>query len=311
MKPSPAQKTKNRRLGRRHVLDVKLRTQHLRRNQLLKMTWLVLVLSLSAGAVYVVRQGGIAFWNWAVAENTYFNIQQLEIRTGGVLKPEQVREWAGVRGGLNLFQLNLSRVQRDLEMIPSIAHAEVERVLPDTLRIHVREREPIARFYHADLRSAQQTRPVCFTLDREAVFMPPLDPHQCLVPQQHRVATLPVLLGMPLGDLSPGYRVESEQVQLAVRWLAAFQASPMATRVILHAIDLGDSGKLHVTTTDKTRVTFRADSLEEQLLEWLAAQNKANEWRRRMATLDLSYTNNRPMVLQPPASALQSPTRSL
>jgi len=272
---------------------------------------MILVISLTLGAIYLVRQGGIAAWNWAVAENSYFNVEQLEIQTGGILKPEQVSEWAGVRGGINLFQLNLSRIKRDLEMIPAIDTAEVERVLPDTLRIKVREREPVARFFHADLRSARDASPICFTLDREGVFMPPLEPQQCLVPQEERVASLPVLLGMPLGDLRPGYCVDSEQVQLAVRWLAAFQASPLATRVMVQSLDLSEAGRLHAITADRSRVTFRADALEEQMLEWMAVLNKAGEWRRRVATLDLSYTNNRPMVLQSPAAALSPPSQSL
>ena len=46
----------------------------------------------------------------------------------------------------NLFALDLSRVKRDLELVPAIESADVERILPHTLKICVTEREPIAQF---------------------------------------------------------------------------------------------------------------------------------------------------------------------
>ena len=54
---------------------------------------------------------------------------------------DQLRRWAGVKPGENLFALDLARVKRDLEMVPLIDSVSVERVLPRTLRIRVTERE--------------------------------------------------------------------------------------------------------------------------------------------------------------------------
>jgi cell division septal protein FtsQ len=53
--------------------------------------------------------------------------------------------WSGVREGENLLGLDLARVKRDLELVPLIRSAAVERVPPNTLRIRVSEREPLAR----------------------------------------------------------------------------------------------------------------------------------------------------------------------
>ncbi len=46
--------------------------------------------------------------------------------------------------GANLFSLDIGRIHRDLEALPWVSRIEVEKSLPDTLRIHVVERTPAA-----------------------------------------------------------------------------------------------------------------------------------------------------------------------
>lgn len=46
--------------------------------------------------------------------------------------------------GSNLFSLDIARIHRDLETLPWVSRIEVEKSLPDTLRIRVVERTPAA-----------------------------------------------------------------------------------------------------------------------------------------------------------------------
>jgi cell division protein FtsQ len=46
--------------------------------------------------------------------------------------------------GLNLFKIDIARVQRDLGSLPWIARIDIEKNLPDTLRIKIVERTPVA-----------------------------------------------------------------------------------------------------------------------------------------------------------------------
>jgi cell division protein FtsQ len=52
--------------------------------------------------------------------------------------------------GLNLFQIDIARVQRDLGGVGWISRIEIEKKLPDTLRIRVVERVPAALVQTAD-----------------------------------------------------------------------------------------------------------------------------------------------------------------
>ncbi|MGZ4779117.1 MAG: cell division protein FtsQ/DivIB [Thermoanaerobaculia bacterium] len=47
-------------------------------------------------------------------------------------------------GGLNLFRLDIARVQRDFESMSWVRRINIEKKLPDTLRIHITERVPVA-----------------------------------------------------------------------------------------------------------------------------------------------------------------------
>src|SRR5258708_5125793 len=138
----PKRKPKNRRFEREHVLDVKLRSSQ-RRHLRVRQAAIVL------GGAFSVCFGLFGAWRggeWLVrrflTENPAFAIHQLDVQTDGVISVEQLRRWAGVRLENNLLDLDLARVKRDLELIPAIESADIERVLPHTLKIRVAERVP-------------------------------------------------------------------------------------------------------------------------------------------------------------------------
>jgi cell division protein FtsQ len=47
-------------------------------------------------------------------------------------------------GGLNLFRIDIARVQHDFESMAWVRRINIEKKLPDTLRIHITERVPVA-----------------------------------------------------------------------------------------------------------------------------------------------------------------------
>jgi len=138
-------KPKNRRFNRGHVLDVKLRSDQVRASRL---RWCVLGSALLFGTalgIYGLWRAGQWSLNRLVYENRAFAIAKIDAQTDGVIAPDQLRRWANVKLGDNLFALDLARVKRDLEMVPLVSFVSVERLLPRTLRIRVNEREPVVQ----------------------------------------------------------------------------------------------------------------------------------------------------------------------
>ena len=72
-----------------------------------------------------------------------FHAKTIRVEGGHRLSDRQVRRAAGVDAQTNVFSLDEGAVERKLERDPWIADAVVTTSLPSTVRIRVREREPV------------------------------------------------------------------------------------------------------------------------------------------------------------------------
>jgi hypothetical protein len=242
---------------------------------------------------YVAWKGGDALLSRLVYENPAFAIHQIDTQTDGVLSVEQIRRWAGVKLQDNLLALDLARVRRDLEAIPSIRSAAIERALPHTLRIRISEREPIAQFAFPQPRGTNLWEKGIYLLCADGTVMLPLEPHQRAVPNTAPDA-LPLLIGIPANDLRPGRRVETPQTLAALKLLEFFSRSSMAGLVELKQIDLSVPNLLNVATIQNSDVLFGFNDLEGQLRRWRAVHEYAQRAGKYVVWMDLSVANNIP-----------------
>jgi cell division septal protein FtsQ len=299
----------NRRLGRVHVLDVKLRSDHVRKTR-------ARYVALTFGALIGIAFGGFACLRggqWVLDrvayENPAFAISSIEAQTDGVILPDQLRRWANVRPGENLLALDLARVKRNLEMVPMIATVSVERILPKSLRIRVTEREPVGQVNVLRPNGRGGVEAAVFHMDVAGFVIQPLDPRQRTRPLTQGDDSLPVLKGIKPGDLQPGRAVESPAVQAALKLAADFAYSPMAGLVDLKTIDVSAGDVLTVKTGQGSEVTLGLENLDQQLRRWREVHELGLRMRRNLATLDLAVSNNVPArwveasVTPPPAKA--------
>jgi cell division septal protein FtsQ len=115
----------------------------LRRNQRRIHVQRLLVLLRGAGLAATLAVGG--FWAWRHTQSDErFAVRAIEI-AGATHTPKAAldvltRQYVG----MNLFQMDIARVQRDLGGLGWVRSIDIEKKLPDTLRIKISEREPIA-----------------------------------------------------------------------------------------------------------------------------------------------------------------------
>lgn len=96
---------------------------------------LIVVAALVAGGVAAYRH---------TQSDARFAIRRVEV-TGAVHTPPAAVEALTQRyRGLNLFKLDIDRVRGDLAQLPWVSRIEIEKALPDTLRIRIVERVPVA-----------------------------------------------------------------------------------------------------------------------------------------------------------------------
>jgi cell division protein FtsQ len=272
---------KNKAFKNRHVLDVKVARRQAVRHRVRVATFAAGISLGSLFVLYVLWWAGNSALNRFIYDNRAFAVREIDIQTDGIISIEHLRRWAGVRTDQNLFRIDLTRVKRDIELVPAVQMVAVERVLPHTLKIRVVEREPIAQMDS-------------YLLDADGVAMRPLEPQQRSVPVQPG-ERYPLITGANASELRAGRPIESPQIRAALRFLAAFEHSAMATVVDIARIDVSAADVLQVTTAQQNEITLRTVDFEKQLNRWFLVYSKGQEQSRQIATLDLSVSENVPL----------------
>ncbi len=74
----------------------------------------------------------------------FFSLEKIEISGVKKASPAEIEALMRVRRGENLFRLDLEEIRRRVETHPWVRRARVSRKLPRTLRVHIKEEEPVA-----------------------------------------------------------------------------------------------------------------------------------------------------------------------
>lgn len=277
------------------MLDVKLRSDQVRATR-------TRLASIAFGVAFGTLFGLYLLWRtgeWAlnkfIYENSTFAIQSIEVQTDGVISPEQLRRWSGVKAGANLIALDLAAVKRNLELVSAIDSVSIERLLPHNLKIRVTEREPVAQVNMPRADGSSGVAVSVFQLDAGGVIMQPLDPRLCIIPLSQIKNQLPVIVGLNAMQLQPGHRMESPQVRAALLLAGAFDHSPMAGLVDLRRIDVSSPNAIVITTEQGSEITFGLENLEQQLRRWRQIYDLGQRMNKNIASADLAVANNVPV----------------
>jgi cell division protein FtsQ len=305
-------KPKNRRFARGHVLDVKLRSSKVRAAR-------ARVAALGLGSFFAIVLTAYLLWcvgEWAANEFIYdnkaFAIQGIEIQTDGAIAPEQLRRWAGLKLNQNLWALDIARVRRDLELIPRIQSATVDRVPPTTLIIHVVEREPLAQVKVPRPRSQGAGIDLqIYHLDPDGFAMMPLELNQRSVMPAENESPLPVIWGLDPNQVQPGRRIQNPQLQAALRLLKVFEHSPMAGLVEITNIDVATPETLVVTTSQGSEICFGLNELEQQIRRWREIHGACQRQGKVITSLDLGVSNSLPLRLADASPVSQTPPKPI
>lgn len=274
-------------------------------------------LTAARGVVALLLAGGItlgvhlASRGWAVLRDQVlfparvYSLRVVDIQPELVwLSRTEVLQWTGVRIGDNLLSLDLERIKRDLELVPQIEEVALERFLPDTLRILVRERQPVARVRGV---LAEQGRlvPTTFFLDAHARVMPPVGANRPDL--RTALDALPVITGLDSVALRVGRNLDAPAVRAALELVRRIPHSPLAKHVDVLSVDVAEPDQIQVLTRQGAEVVLPLTRLEEQLHRWRLVHETGQRAGRAIRWLDLTVTNNCPLLWQPAEASPESP----
>lgn len=178
-----------RTLSRNPILNVNVRLSDRRRARAYRVIIIVLVPLLIGAVVFLLRFGLRMTGGLLFSRNDRFTITNLDIKGGAAINSDLIREYTQISEGMNLFGFNIRKVrEKFLRSAPNARSMEIVRVLPDTLRIEVVERVPLARIGRRE----------CLVVDSAG----------CVFGLRSRLYELPVITGYGNRNLRPGDRVD-------------------------------------------------------------------------------------------------------
>jgi len=286
----------NRSAGKRLFIDVRKMSRNpgTRRNIRLgakgdnanRTTMAVLLLGLGIACLallwFALKKTGETFYS----ENDTYKIVHLDIsiKGGKLLTEDLIRGYTHIEEGMNLFGFDAKRVRADvLGGTPNIKSMTITRQLPDTVKIEVVERDPVARF---------GSKTGFLVADRDGYVF------------NFRMgrADLPVILGNKEGELKPAMTVQGA-TRAALDVLEAVNDPRFSLRV--DAIDVSPEDCLvlympHDTVVTEVKAawngmgTAAADSKKDLLmkLSWVA-QVLQSAQGKKIVKLDATQDGSR------------------
>lgn len=256
------------------------------RKQIAQMAgWCALVLAMIVVVGAVMHYGVELVLNRVLYHNPRYALQKIDIEPPDRFSQRLIRMAAGLEPGMNLWSLNLRQISRDLESIPNVASARVERHFPDKVTITITERVPVVKIQgiNIDLNTKET-----FYLDRNCVVLKPR-------PDDPPIS-LPLVTGLTDAELEPNTKLDRKILTRAMEILDGINHSELHTIVDITRIDLSDPLSITMETRQGQTFWFRLDYIDQQLQRLQLCLKYADDHQRSLATVDLRPDVNVPIT---------------
>lgn len=273
--------------ARHHLLEVNVRSASIRRHQRRAAGGLIWKVSAAIVTLALLGIGGRFAADRFFFRNPEYSLRHLELNLDGVMTPEEFTNLTGFTEGANIFNLDLAQANERLAAIPGVLEANLERNLPDTVKVTLKRREPV--FLVAGDDGGETFLPgKSFLCDRDGVMLRP-----ALLDQEF--LNLPVLRGVDLAGAVPGKRLENPRLPQAIMLRQALSEIPEEGFRII-SIDVSKPYATVVTDASNARFTFGNNDLPAQLDRLRKLLAHCRDTGRRIDTANLIVTRNTPVT---------------
>jgi len=269
-----------------NILHTTTKKRHSQRQVTQYVVWGSLVLAMIAVIGLSLRMGINLLLEQMLYTNPRYNLADIDIEPRGRFTEYIIRQAANLEKGQNLWTLNLPQITKQLETLPYVSSAKVERHFPDKLTIYIHERVPMVKI--VGLNSDLGTREL-FYLDHDRYV---------LKPREHETApVLPEIIGLTNAELEPGLQLDQPSLTRALEILDAIDHSKLHTTIDIRTINLSDPLAITMVTTQDMSIRFQLDCIDEQLRRLKVIFDYADNLQRSVKTVDLTASRNVPINL--------------
>lgn len=286
-----------------HLLDVRVRarTARRKRNQRIVslLSALMVVWAIGAGLWF----GGKEFCRYFLFENSEYALRQIDLELDGVMTRAEFLETTGIREGLNLFTLNLDRIERTLRRDSAIASVRLQRDLPDRLAVELVARDPVAWLVEGRPSLNAPGAPGSLLVGPDRILMRPPGDHLDFL-------HLPVITGLPDGILVEGNELTHEETLEALELLDTNGRFP-GSLFRVRALDVSRGYRIEATDLEGAEIIFGTSDFEEQLVRLNKLLEHCETSGREIESVNLMVRKNIPVKFvlpNPPEGGAQAAT---
>jgi POTRA domain, FtsQ-type/Cell division protein FtsQ len=219
---------------------------------------------------------------YACASSDQFRVRSVRVTGNVLLSQAEVQDAAAVIGA-NVFWVDRANVLAQVSALPIVQHVEVAATLPDSVEIHVVERQPAAFWTSGDQ---------SYLVDREGVILKPVDAETAQVracagqPCDPRLAALPSVSQVAGQPLVAGERVDAGALAMSARLASVLPNVGIVPVSFNWSADTG----LEVPTRDGWRARFdQAGNIDQQIAMLRSIRDELARTRTGVELIDVRF----------------------
>lgn len=222
--------------------------------------------------LFGIKEGFELIGRKLFSNNSRFEIQHLVISCDGKLTEDRIREYTGLAEGMNLFATDFKDIEMALNKVPVVESIYLERKLPHTLIVKVKERMPVARI------SGRQSRRFPFVVDRYGIVLPP----------RQSASSLPLIKGLD-DELRLGIPAEHPDVGITLKIIALCDSTDyLRSYVQIESLDVKYTDCIDMRLKGGMRVRMPRFSIKSKLQNLATVIKIANDQGKRVKDVDLT-----------------------
>ena len=249
-------------------------------------TWVPKVPALGS-VKWVLRLAGLVLLAGAVVWSTQkttallqdmagLRLAKVTVEGNHYLTDEEVTKAVALPLGENMFKLDLAQSTEKIKKIDWVDRVFIERRLPSSLLISIRERKPVALLDNGAL----------YGVDQEGRVLSP----SAALPSED----LPLISGVPLRVDAMGTTAMAESLKPALDFFAFLKKHDGVLAADVSEVNLSEGYSIKVTFIDGIQASFEPPVTEMELRRMTLVLSDLNQKQKRAGTMDFRY---RDMVL--------------
>lgn len=275
-------------LTRAHLLDVRMRTATSRRRR--RET----IVSWVSTVLLVAVVGTAAFFGLRAAldrfffKNTEYTLRRISFDLDEILTREEALAATGLREGVNIFTVDLAKVDAALRAIPQVQDVRIDRKLPDQIDVSITARRPVAWVAAAGEKGDPSASEKSLLADAKGFLLRP----RRILPEYFH---LPAIYGVKSDNVRNGETLPGEDLRLALQLIETISRHP-ESMLHIRTIDISRGYCIEVINDGNARILFATSDFEEQLARLQQLLTHCNESGRALESVNLMVKRNTPVT---------------